>query len=469
MEHRGAGARGSRPGWSGWILLAAMLATAACGGKAPAGNTTPAGNGTGTGTQPSESDPAQAQDPEPREPAFLEASGAAETEAEAYELAVAALARELHGDAPWAAGLDVPVHDPELDPVFREHTEDVLVHVIAGIERERVEALLVELATAPLPSTIPPALAPALEPWYRGYIESAVCQRRQVLLEDTCEAAPSEELAAELQAIAGEIRLRTRLAGGIPLDADSQPLRPLEVIVERVSASGVATALPGVPLKVVQPEGVDVMPTTEAVTGEAGLARFAFRLDATWPSGVRVVLDREALLGPLAEMWPTVELAPAGRPASVRRWSVVVTERVQGHTAREGVFAASLDQAMRGLGSEPMVTLTPDAVRAVQSAQPADLGQVLRRLADELQGRVDVLVLVELDSEYASRMGAYRVWYEARGRAQVLDVWTGEELAALQDSVTATGVGDERADRAARSELAEKLAPALARIAPVTR
>lgn len=465
MRHPAASARGS---WPGWLLLAAMLAgTAACGGKAPAVATTPPA---GTETQPPDPpDPPEGQEPVPRQPAFLEASGAAATEAEAYGLAVAGLAREIHGDAPWAAGLELPVHDPDVDPVLAEQTQDGLVRVIAGIERERLEALLVELATAPLPASIPPALAPALEPWYRRYIESAVCGRRQVLLEDTCEPAPAEDLAAELQAIAGEVRLRTRLAGGVPLDADSQPLRPLEVVVERVPASGVATALAGVPLVVVQPEGVDAVPTTTAVTDEAGLARFAFRLDAAWPSGVRVTLDREALLGPLAEMWPPTEMAPAGRPAGVRRWSLVVTERVQGHAARERVFAASLEQAMRGLGSEPMVALPPDAVRAVQSAQPASVGEVLRRLADELQGRVDVLVLAELDSEYASRMGAYRVWYEARGRAQVFDVWTGERLAVLEDSVTATGVGDERADRAARSELAEKLAPALAKVPPVTQ
>ena len=43
------------------------------------------------------------------------------------------------------------------------------------------------------------------------------------------------------------------------------------------------------------------------------------------------------------------------------------------------------------------------------------------------------------------------------------------DILAFQDAVTATGVGDERADQAARGQLAEELAAELAKVPPVGR
>jgi len=59
------------------------------------------------------------------------------------------------------------------------------------------------------------------------------------------------------------------------------------------------------------------------------------------------------------------------------------------------------------------------------------------------------------------------VWYEARGRAKVYDMWTGALLAAVEHTVTATGVGDERADREARAKLGQQFAGSLAQVKAV--
>lgn len=453
-------------------LAAALLALAglaACGGPA---RSKP---GTAHATQPANApDPQETPGPDAPEPdapmrdAVVEGGGTAATPGEAYEQAVALLEDQVYGDNAWARELGLTVHDRAHD-LLHEEPADGGVRVLVGLERERLDGVLQELASQPLPATVPPALAEALAEPYGMYMEVFACERRLALLDQPCEAPSRQDIATALQTLASEIRLRARLADGVPLDGQGRPLRPLEVVVERVSARGAITPLPDLPVMVVQPDGADAVSATEARTDAAGVARFAFRDGATWPDGLRVALDPAAFIGPLAEMWPGGELEVQARPAGMKRWGVVVTERVQGNPAREPIFAASLDRAVRTGGGEPMFLVPVEVARRIAAAGPAVVSQMLPALADELQGRLDVLVVAEVDSEYASRMGAYRVWYEARGRVRVFDTWTGKRLAELEDAVTATGVGDERADQAARGQLAEKLAGELAKVPAVVR
>jgi hypothetical protein len=452
-------------------VLVALAGLVACGGSA---KPTPRPVVTQPGGDPSNDQRTSGQDtPAPGSPlqgAVVEASGTGATADEAYAQALAMLEHEVYGDDSWARDLGLAVHERDRDLLHQEQADGGRVRVLVGLERERLDGLLQELASQPVPAAVPAALTEALAAPHGMYMEALACARRDALLGDPCEAAPRpEDIAAELRSLAAELRLRERLAGGIPLDGESRPLRPLEVVVERVSSRGAITPLPGVPVMIVQPDGVDAVVALQARTDQAGVARFELRAGEPWPGGIQVALDVESFLGPLAEMWSQNPLSPATRPASVKRWSVVVTERVQGNQAREPIFAASLDRAVRAGGGEPMVALPVEATRKIAAATPSTLPRVLPALADELQGRLDVLVIAELDSEYASRMGAYRVWYEARGRVHVFDVWTGKRLAEMQDAVTATGVGDERADQAARAQLAEKLAEKLAQVPPVVR
>jgi hypothetical protein len=453
-------APGARP-----LLVTLLLGLVACGGAGPASRpvATPQ---PGKHTSP---DPNTAGEESLLPGAVVEASGTGTTEAEAYEQAQVMLEDEVYGDHPWTRALELPVHDRETD-LFHQEVEDGRVRVLVGLERERLDGLLQELASQPVPAAVPMALIEALASPHGMYLEAFACERRLALLDEPCGAAPSrDDIAAELQTLAGEIRLRTRLADGIPLDSESRPLRPLEIVLERVTPRRETTELPGVPDLVVQPDGVDAVSVANVITDQAGVARFALRAGEPWPGDLRVALDVDAFLGPLAEMWPPSELTPTTRQASVQRWSVIATDRVQCNLASAPMFGAGLVRSLPAGGGEAMVALHAATSRKLTTAPPSTLPQLLPALADQLQGRLDVLIVVELDSEFASRMGAYRVWYEARGRVQVYDVWTGKRLLERQDAVTATGVGDERADQAARGQLAEKLADELSKNPPVVR
>lgn len=449
--------------------LAALVGLVACGGSAKPASRPVVTPQPGVGTTNGQDTPGpDTPGHDPLAGAVVEASGTGATADEAYAQAVAMLEREVYGDHAWPRDLGLAVHERDRDLFHQEQAEGGRVRVLVGLERDRLDGLLQELASQPVPAAVPAALSESLSAAHGMYMEALACARRDAILGEPCDAAPGpDEVTNALKALSAEVRLRPRLADGIPLDAAGRPLRPLDVVAERVTPRGVTTPLPGVPVMIVQPDGVDAFVAVKASTDQAGVARFELRAGQPWPAGVQVALDTEAFLGPLADMWTQTPLVPASRPATARRWSVIVTERVQGNQAREPVFAASLERAMRAGGGEPMVILPGDVTRKITTATPSTLPRVLPTLADELQGRLDVLVIAELDSEYASRMGAYRVWYEARGRVQVFDVWTGKRLAELQDTVTATGVGDERADQAAREELAKKLAAELAKVPPV--
>jgi hypothetical protein len=49
------------------------------------------------------------------------------------------------------------------------------------------------------------------------------------------------------------------------------------------------------------------------------------------------------------------------------------------------------------------------------------------------------------------------MWYEARGRVEVFDAWTGRQLTTIEDTITAADVGNERANAAAQEQLAARL------------
>jgi hypothetical protein len=141
--------------------------------------------------------------------------------------------------------------------------------------------------------------------------------------------------------------------------------------------------------------------------------------------------------------------------------------RVQGQAASPQHVTASLQQELGRLGAKAMVTLPNDVTQRLRSEAPAKLAASLPALADTWAGRVDVLVRVDLDSEFASPMGAHRMWYEARGRVEAYDVWTGRQLTTQQATVTAEGVGDDRADRAAQSRFAAQVAEQLVAALPL--
>lgn len=401
---------------------------------------------------------------------FLHASATADSEDHAYGDALAQLEDMVYGPAAWARELDLPLHDPAVDPVHRKQVAGGRIEVTVGVARERLAAFLAQLAEQPWQAAGPAPLAADIAHIYQLHRERLVCERRQALLDEACSLPSEEEMAAPMDVLARDVQIRPFYADGVPLDAAGEPLRPLSVVVERVTSSGRRVPLVGLPLRV-ETDEADALAVTEAVSEDAGVARFAFAPGAVWSGELQVAVDWERLLGPLAgaAVWPRVALPLTGRETGVTRWSLMATERAQGQATSDGVFGQSLDRIMREHGAMPMELLTPQVMGSLQVASTRARTEGLAALADALGGRVDVLVVAEIDSEYASRMSTHHVWYEARGRAEVFDVWTGQRLAVLEGTVTASGVGDERASRAARTELAQKLAAQLLAVPPVRR
>jgi hypothetical protein len=440
-------------GLAGLAFLTAMSALG-CGGGSQA--TRPVGprgaSGAGNGPGPS-GDPSTT---------LVRASAAASTKDEAHRAAVARLEAEIYGSegsAAWAKFLALSPHDPARDPM-RSTSAGGTIEVELGMARERVAEFFDELARTTWDRPAPDLIARTLQQIYPIYVQRFVCERRKALLGDECTPPALDQARAALEALSRTVTLRPHYAGGVPLGAAGQPLRPITVVVEMATPAGVAMPLAGVPVKA-STTTEDILQSARAESDAAGMASFDLRPGAAWPDEVRVALDSAALFGPMAGDWPGTEVFVKARKTSAHRWAVVSRERVQGRTAKEGLVAASLARSLRAAGAGSMVALPADAVARLSASKPRQLGESLPGLADAWGGRVDVLVVVELDSDYASRMGAHRVWYEARGRVDVYDVWTGKQLATVEASGTASDVGDERADRAARIQFAESLATKL--------
>lgn len=397
---------------------------------------------------------------DPADPGFLRTSATAATEEEAYREALGKLEAAIYGTDTWAQALGVSLHDPERD-FLEKSGQGGGVKVTVGIERERLTEFLTQIAEQPWQTSLPAPFAEPVRTAYGLKLERFVCVRRIEFLGEECTAPDDETISAKLQDLAREIVLRPVYDEGVPVDAQGRPLRPIKIMAEHVPSTGARMPVVGLPLVAVQPEGAQILEATQATTDPAGMARFAFVQGAAWSSDVRVTLDRDVLLGPLASLWPDSPLVPTARTVGLERLGVVAVERVKGQAVADGHFVASLGQTLRERGKELPVAVPADAARALPAAQPRKLASMLPELADRLGGRLDVLILVEVDSEYASRMGTHRVWYEARGRARVYDAWTGKLLTTIEETVTAPGVGDERADHAARAQLATKLADRL--------
>jgi len=440
-------------------LTASMIA---CSGSQEPGETT-----TATVTESADAGTRPEAAPVEQVPSFLEAEATGETEEAAYAAAVDRLEVALLGDDRLATALGVVVHDPARDPLRRATTSDGMHQVVVGLDRERVEALLANVAELPLQAAVPAPLVESLNELHQAYLDSIVCQRRQALLEVPCSLPADADVGPRLRELAQTVRLQPVYQDGIPLDASGHPLRPLTVRAEHSIRAGEWVPLPGLPVAVEQSEGTSVIAAPQAISDGDGVVRVSLTEGSTWPEGLRVVVDRQRLLGALAELWPVQDLLLMGRRTSLRRWCLAATVRVQGQTAPQQVLTSSLQRELGRRGARGMFSLPSDVAQRLRSESQSQLAASLPALADSWAGRVDVLIRVELDSEFASSMSAYHMWYEARGNVEVYDVWTGRRLTTQETTVTASGVGDDRADRAAQTRFAAQVAEQLVSALPL--
>jgi hypothetical protein len=114
-------------------------------------------------------------------------------------------------------------------------------------------------------------------------------------------------------------------------------------------------------------------------------------------------------------------------------------------------------EALKGPITSP-VTLADAEARQLSEAGIEKMKEVAPKVAEQMRGALDAILLLDAESEFASRMGTQRVWYEARGTLRVIDAWTGEAVAEVAATVTEAGLGEERAESAARESLGRELA-----------
>jgi hypothetical protein len=393
-----------------------------------------------------------------------QANGVGANEAEAYGAALTQLGQQLFPEAPWMAELGVALHRRDDDAYQHNTLDDGQVRVTVGLTGPRLEELLRALAQQPLDAEPPALLADQLEEIYQRHLSYAVCRCRQSHFGgEPCTPPGADDLASDLSALAATVRLKAFYRDGIPLDGQQRPRRPITVMAEWRSPDDDWQPLPELPLTVIQPQGDDagVLASTTGQSDEAGLTRFPLLSGQAWPGPVRVALDRQHSLGPLAPHSPPLELALTGRATGLHRWALVATVGGQGQQGSVDHFAQSLERALAARGVPAAQEVGTEVTQQLRTASANELEPTLAGLADIWQGSVDLLLRVELDSEYASRMGPHRLWYEARAETEVVDVWAGQLLTQMTTTATASGLGDSRANRAAQTALADRLAERL--------
>lgn len=373
--------------------------------------------------------------------AFVSGVGEGADEQAAYESAQAKLAEALLGDARWLSFTPVTLHDRAQDPYQAVRTSGGW-EVAIGLDEGRTATTLDAMTYAKPTFEGPQVWHDALYQVLATHAAKVVCERRASLYAVACDAAPTDEDDARLQQLGEDLHLASVVTGGVPTDATGVVLRPGGILVTWNGAP-----VEGLPLAIERPDGTRSATRTNA----AGMANLSVEVGSKWPGAFVVHVDGGRMVGPLDSQsaWPSLEVQ--ARTIDAHRWALVFEDG----TRADDVFARGVRAALRdGLG-DPVV-LDAKATKALRTVGPAERARVLAALADAMGGALDVVVLVKAESRFASRAGGSRVWFEASSQVVVHEVWGAGELGRGRVEATASGVGDRRADEAARRELAQK-------------
>ncbi len=389
---------------------------------------------------------------------FVQASGRGATEDQAYAAAQRALADAVLGDARWAELVSIDVHRRDGDPQLIERG-DGEVEVALGLSRTRAAATLSAFEHGEPVVQGPPAWHDVQLAYLRAHVASHACARRIALFSSTCETDQTAEADAAMAELQQGLVLVSAYPDGVPVDVGGRPMRgPAVFVLWR------GVPLAGMPVRLEAPAEVSVVDRRVLSDGQ-GQARFSLGHDAVLAS-VKIVVDGDALLGPSGDQALAAEVTLDTRPVANRRWGLVVSHdgaTSSGKDAAVAQIVARMEEA--GLGAP--ASMDDAAVQTVLTTDGDGRGRALASLADTMSGRIDRLFVLSYQSRFASRMGGSRVWYEAHGSLEVRDAWTGQVLLELRERVEADGVGDTRADTAARRKLASALIDqALATLSP---
>jgi hypothetical protein len=375
--------------------------------------------------------------------AFLSAEGAGPTEEDAVAAARTAMLAALLGDAGWAALTRLELERPA--PIT---TVEPSGRIRAQLRLGRVDAAALMSAFEDAEPSIvgPAAWRDVLYAYLRAHVAVHACEQRRRLFAATCDTGDTAEVDDALAQLTTEVELSPPFPDGIPSDTEGRLLRPASVYV-------LWRGLPIADVPVIAtsgPEGRELRATSDA----RGVA-IVVAPEATgdW-SALDVRIDAAALLGPRHGAWPERPVKLAARAVDAKRWALVVLEP-------EAELAAGLQRRMTSRGAPAPAPVAAKAAKEIASAEGDARARRIVALADASSGRIDVVLVASAESRFAGRMGSSKSWSEASGRVQVHDAWTGRVLATIEDTKAASGVGDERASRAAQGELAEALADRL--------
>ena len=383
------------------------------------------------------------------EASFLEATAVGGSDDEARGLAQLELARGLLGDPAWLEIVPLDLHDATRDPARVERLADGRVRATFGLSRARAAELLSAFAVGEVRVQGPAAWSETLQTCLLAHVASIACERRRSLFGSECEAVDASEADTALVELLSTLSLAPAHLGGVPLDAKGRPLRaPGAYALWR----GIPTE--GIPL-VARWAGDEQAEPMASRSDARGQATFAFDVERAWPGSLTIAVDTRALLGPLlADGLPEIRVSIDGRPAGLQRWGAVVVE--SGSPIAAGPVLDGLADRLgrHGLGRPVEIPGTHAQTLARGDKTP----QQVMALGDALGGRIDVVFVVQVESRFANRMGGTRVWYEARGKLEVYEAWSGRLLTTTQTTSNGSGLGNERADEASRRALGEALA-----------
>ena len=375
--------------------------------------------------------------PEAAMEAFVIGRGIGATEDEAYAAAREDLARALFDDPAWADVTDVEVHRRGDDPQRVERQEEGRVTVMLGLPRARAAAVLSAFENAEPRVRGPEAWTQTLHTYANEHLAAHTCLRRRALFGSSCEPPDTTEVDGAVTALLDEVKLVPGLRDGVPVDAQGQARvdGTVYVLWRGLPLPGAAVAVGSPPRTLTTDDhGRVVLPTTDG--------KF---------TPTAVAFDPSALLGPVATDLPAPKVEVKAREASARRYALVV----RGPSGTEPV-AAALAKNLESFGRP--AKLDPAHHKRLVVVTKGDFAAELPEIARQSAGDFDVVILVDYDCAFASRMGGNRVWYEASGSLSIYDAWSGKSTLHEAIRAKANGVSDTSADEAARAKLAREAA-----------
>lgn len=324
----------------------------------------------------------------------------------------------------------------------------------ARLQATQVERLLTEFDNSELPIhqlQMPAAWYPLLLPALTAERHWFVCQRRQQWLSLTCnEPAPLDTRLTVSNLVAG-LSLEPRFREGIPTRRDGSLAWPAEVrVVQRYS--DYPQPLAGVP--------VSWTPNVAPVTsGDDGLCR----LPLTQLTNERVHVATNSMLGPLSGFVEVPDVQLTTRALALARRAVLVVDDHRPTSAQlDGADAVDREltavYGREGVKLPHVVTLEVQRDAASSVTSPKLSETTREHIINATRGTLDYVVLLTMNSEFASQMGVDRTWYETHVRAHVVEVWSGAVIAQFEEKAMGFGIGDAAAAEASRIAASHQLA-----------